>query len=171
MGVMVSMFPDVIEGKSKISGRGAFAGRHYNSGDVIFDWSDCYVVRRGDPVIDDKALQVSPDLYMPRYPSSPCVDDLVNHSCDPSAAIIIVGATVKLKAIRPINAMMEVTFDYSVNTLDSEWAMKCKCGAKNCRGIILEYRQLPESVRERYEWMKIVPDFVLAAPHVSTSGS
>jgi hypothetical protein len=155
----VSIIPDVIPGKSKIQGSGAFAGRHFNSGDVIFDWSDYYVVRGDDLRMDDKALQVAPDLFMPKYPG--CVDDMVNHSCDPSSAVVIRDGKVQLKAIRPINAMSEITFDYSITMLDDEWSMKCLCGAKKCRGVILEYRKLPADVRERYEWMKIVPEYVI----------
>lgn len=155
----ISVIPDVIEGKSKIAGKGAFAGRHYNSGDIIFDWSDYCVVHKDDPLMDDKALQVAPDLFMPKYPG--CVDDLVNHSCDPNSAVVIRDGKVQLKAIRPINAMMEITFDYSITMLDDEWFMECKCGAKNCRRVILEYKQLPADIRQRYEWMKIVPDYVM----------
>jgi hypothetical protein len=163
MGVLVNAaIPDLIAGMSKINGKGVFAGRHFNSGDVIADWTPTFLHRQDElPTEESTALQVGPDAYV--YWGIECVDNYVNHSCDPSAAVIIGSGKVLLKAIRPIKPMMEITFDYSITIKDDAWSMSCSCGAKNCRWTILEYKLLPEDVRRRYEYMKIVPAYAMEA--------
>lgn len=163
MGKLVSVIPDLIPGTSKIQGRGIFAGRHFNSGDTIADWTPPYLLHEDElpgKAEDCIALQVGPDLFAP---ASGQLDDFTNHSCDPNAAVIIGNGKVLLKAIRPINPMMEVTFDYSVTMKNDGWSMKCNCGTSRCRGVVREYKFLPEEVRRRYEYMKIVPAYVLEA--------
>ena len=64
----------------------------------------------------------------------------LNHSCDPNTGI---KGRVTFIALRDIKPGEELTFDYSISE-DSEWEMRCKCGAKNCRGIIKGVRLLPE---------------------------
>lgn len=162
MGKLVSVFPDLIEGKSKIHGRGVFAGRQFNSGDEIQDWTPAFLVTEdeleGGPD-DDFGFQVGPTLFIQRTGK---IDDFTNHSCDPSAAAIIGNGRVVLKAIRPIKPMMEVTIDYSLTMLNDPWARQCNCGTARCRKVIAEYKTLPADVRQRYEWMKIVPAYVTA---------
>jgi len=41
------------------------------------------------------------------------------------------------------------------------WEMDCRCGAKNCRGKIRDFKYLPRDLQERYINLGIVPDFVL----------
>jgi hypothetical protein len=161
MGVVVnSIIPDIIEGKSKVHGRGAISGRHYNSGDVIADWTPTFLASRAElPAGECVAVQVGPDHYVLGVADG--ATRLMNHSCDPGAAVIIGNGKVILKAIRPINPMMEITFDYSITMQDDSFSMTCNCGAKNCRGVVREFRALPQAVRERYEWMKVVPAYVL----------
>lgn len=77
-----------------------------------------------------------------------------NHSCEPNAGI---QDDVFLVAMRDIRKGEEVTFDYSVITSD-DWTLACACGAKGCRKLIGNYRDLPEELKERYrnytpEWI------------------
>jgi SET domain-containing protein len=158
----VSIFPDLIVGKSKIHGQGAYAGKHFNSGDFVLEFTGglCMASELPEPYSSDRWMQVGADVFMGGNKMD-SVDDLANHSCDPSTAVIIGGGKAILKAIRPVRAMMEITFDYSLTMRDDPWTMKCNCGARSCRGEVREYKLLPAAVRERYEWMKIVPDYVL----------
>ena len=161
MRELVSIIPDLIVGKSKLHGKGVFAGRHFNSGDVIITFAgDLYTYEDTLGPYEGMFLQVGKDLYM--GPSGQA-DDLINHSCDPTAAVVMVDRTVVLKAIRPINPMMEITYDYSIFVIDDPWTMQCNCGTAKCRKIIADYKTLPEDLRRHYEYMKIVPAYVLEA--------
>ena len=131
MGKLVSIFPDLIEGQSKIHGKGVFAGKQFNSGDEI--------------------LEVPSERI-----------GLLNHSCDPSAAFVFTDGRTTLKAIRPVKPMMEITVDYTL-TATEDPRLVCSCGTGRCRKAIGLYSTLPAAARERYEWMKIVPDYVVAS--------
>lgn len=154
-----SIIPDLIMGESLTEEKGVFAGRHYNCGDVIIEFTGELRYREDlpKPYEIDQWVQVGPNIFM--GPSG-TFDDSINHSCDPSCALIVKDGKAVLKAIRPINAMMEITFDYSLTMMGDPWIMECGCGAAKCRGTIAEYATLPSDVRQRYEWLKIVPDYV-----------
>lgn len=166
MPIRISLVPDLIQGSSAIHGKGAFAGRQYNSGDEIWDF-----LRPNPPVISaledacDNMLQVGEGLYLGM---TGLVSDCFNHSCDPAAAVVIGRGRVVLKAIRPIKPMMEVTFDYSLTMKDDPWTLECLCRSAACRKTVREYRALPEEVRRRYEWMKIVPEYNLSPAATGT---
>ena len=160
----MSVIPDLIEGKSRIAGRGVFAGRRYTSGDLIFDFMKpppAFCHRDDLPMGKAIALQVSHDIYLL---ASGAIDDYFNHSCDPNAAVIIRGGTAILRAIRPIKPMEEITFDYSLTMVDNPLEIPCRCGVPACRKVVREYRTLPAEVRHRYEHLKIVPEYVLFEP-------
>ena len=77
----------------------------------------------------------------------------INHSCDPNCEVYIeedeAGDRAKdrlvICAMRRIRAGEELTYDYGICTdepiTDEERALwACRCGAPNCKGIMLEYR-------------------------------
>jgi len=155
------IIPDLIMGESLTGDKGVFVGRHYNCGDVIIEFTGELRYREDlpEPYEIDEWIQVGPNAFM--GPSG-TFDDFINHSCDPSCALIVKDGKAVLKAIRPMNVMTEITFDYSLTMMGDTWTMKCGCRAAKCRGIIAEYATLPPDVRRRYEWMKIVPDYVVS---------
>jgi hypothetical protein len=77
-----------------------------------------------------------------------------NHSCDPNAGIV---KDVFLAAMRNIKKDEEVTFDYSVVTVD-DWQMECRCGSPHCRRIIGNYAGLPDAIKRKYE--NYTPDWI-----------
>lgn len=95
------------------------------------------------PVGVDKYVDIGePELY-------------VNHSCDPSTGFL---DSTTLVALRDLQKGDEITFDYSLVTADG-WTMECHCGAKNCRGTVSDYKNLPKEVKEKYkdvtsEWIR-----------------
>lgn len=163
MGIVVSVIPDLIIGKSKLHGKGVFAGRHYNSGDTVLEFGG-YLYDR-DAIAGQKEflfLQVGENLYLgPDEEPWGSLDDLINHGCDPNSAVIIGNGKVILKAIRPIKPMMEIIYDYSITMKDDPWTMSCRCGYVSCRKTISEYKTLPFEVRRSYEYMKIVPEYAI----------
>lgn len=105
---------------------------------------------------DDRYIQIGPDAYL--GPSG-ATDDLVNHSCDPNAGVIITGKSVALNAIRDIAEGEEITWDYSTTMFEDDWTMACHCGSPLCRGVIREFRLLPKEIRKRYISLGIVPSY------------
>jgi hypothetical protein len=81
-----------------------------------------------------------------------------NHSCDPNCGF---RNLLDLHAIRTIEAGEELTFDYSLNArgIYFWWRMSClcKCGAKNCRGLVSTIATLPDSAYDRYLSMGVIP--------------
>ena len=67
----------------------------------------------------------------------------INHSCDPSCETVIESSRVFIDAIRDIKPGEELGYDYQLtweSTDDpTELALyACRCGAKNCRGTMLD---------------------------------
>ena len=44
---------------------------------------------------------------------------------------------------------------------EDNWEMNCKCGSKNCRKIIKNFKYLPKKIQQKYIKLKIVPDYNL----------
>jgi hypothetical protein len=83
---------------------------------------------------------------------------MVRHSCDPSCGLIVVDGSRSLIAIRPINAMQEITIDLST-WRDGAVDEPCHCNRPLCRKTITDFDKLPKHLRDRYLRMKIVnPD-------------
>jgi SET domain-containing protein len=59
----------------------------------------------------------------------------INHSCDAKCETSEEKGRVWIKAIRPIAAGEEITYDYCLYDGGEDEAL-CNCGAKNCRGTM-----------------------------------
>ena len=91
-----------------------------------------------------------------------------NHSCNPNAYI---RGRNELVALREIGVDEEITFDYSCTMLYDQarfnaeglemWSCTCACGEDQCRGVIDEFRTLPEAQRVEYLAAGRVQDFIL----------
>ena len=81
-----------------------------------------------------------------------------NHSCDPNCGFRNLR---DLHAIRTIEAGEELTYDYSLSArgIYFWWNMSClcKCGAKNCRGLVGTIATLPDSAYDRYLSIGVIP--------------
>ena len=60
--------------------------------------------------------------------------EIINHSCDPNLRTIILKGHILYVSKRLIRPGEELTVDYRF--ADDCDVVKCKCGAKNCRGTI-----------------------------------
>lgn len=158
-------------GKSGISGRGVFALKKIAKGQTIcfMEGELCNLeemIRRVDEGIEKSAdpLGVDDELYLDL--NSVC--RTFNHSCSPNAFI---RGKNELVALRDIEVGEEITYDYSTTMNDNEekikksggtlWTCKCRCGSKNCRGIIDQFRNLPKATQDYYIKNKFMPDFML----------
>jgi hypothetical protein len=110
-------------------------------------------VRAKGPSLAANALQIGIDRYLD-------LDEpgkFINHSCSPNAAVI---RDTTLIAICPIAAGEEIRFDYST-TISDGWTMACRCGAAECRGLVVAFQLLPESLRRRYAILGQVQRFMV----------
>lgn len=148
--------------ESKIQGRGVYAASSFAQGEIVLEFLGKHMRKQDVPVnpsgINDRFIQIALDEYIA---GSGDVDDYLNHSCDPSCKAEVNGGRCFLVALREIRAGEEITFDYATTMCNDDFTMKCRCGASNCRGVIREFRYLPQSVRERYIEARMVPSYVI----------
>ena len=125
---------------SAIEGRGVFARKRFEPGDVITPYApEQRRLAIDDPeataaaaskftLVSEGAWVIVPDTSVPG-------GWLCNHSCNPNAAIYSDGAG-RIQCLRPISPPREVTIFYGWVTLNEPERDPCRCGAENCRGFI-----------------------------------
>ncbi len=64
-----------------------------------------------------------------------CMAMFINHSCDPNCETEEIKGRVWIKAIKPIAAGDELTYDYCLYDGGDDEA-SCNCGAAKCRGTM-----------------------------------
>lgn len=143
--------------KKNKHGLGVYANRAYKRGEVICVMKGRRVVPRtleyhgGDfRKASINPLQIGPELYLDL--TRPY--RLTNHSCNPNAGV---RGKSTLFAIKSIKKGEEITFDYST-TIDESF--ECTCGAKQCRGVILDFFGLPKRVQQYYYQRDALPKFI-----------
>jgi SET domain-containing protein len=72
----------------------------------------------------------------------------INHGCDPNCESTAVNKRIFIEAIRTIQPGEELSYDYQIQRDDDDDAdvdevYACRCGAKNCRGSMLEPAKKP----------------------------
>ena len=116
---------------SPIHGRGVFAARRIEPGEVVID--GCWEVLSDAAVVslppEERAFLAVMDGHniLMRPPAR-----FVNHSCNPNAR----GTDRHDVAIRVIEAGEEVTVDYVAEQVPG-LRLECSCGALNCRGLLV----------------------------------
>ena len=137
-------------------GLGLFAGEPMAAGREILRFTGPRLtltqVRAKGPLAAN-ALQIGIDSYLDLDPPG----RLVNHSCEPNAAVF---GNVRLIALRDIAAGEEIRFDYST-TISDGWTMPCLCDSIHCRGIVAAFQLLPRVLQRKYELLGCVQQFIL----------
>ena len=121
----------VVVRDSPIHGRGVFATRRIEAGEVVIE--GCREVLSGDEVTSLPAgerdfISVMDGHHILMKPPSRSV----NHSCLPNTR----GTDQHDVAIRVIEAGEEITVDYVAEQVPG-LRMTCNCNAPNCRGLIV----------------------------------
>jgi uncharacterized protein len=133
--VRVPRIPGLRVVRSPVHGYGVIATRAFKRGSVIANAEG--ILWRAEERRDDRySLILEPGIFFDM------VDQLrwMNHSCRPSV-IIEAGVTAKgngwaqFQALRAVRAGEELFFDYA---FPPELKERCTCGARNCRGWIVE---------------------------------
>ena len=78
----------------------------------------------------------------------------INHGCDPNCESTTLNKRIFIEAIRTIQRGEELAYDYQIQrdsddepNVDQIYA--CRCGAKNCRGSMLEAPKKPRKPARR----------------------
>jgi uncharacterized protein len=133
--------------RSGISGRGGFAVRQIEKGEKIIEYTGERITQsEGDRRYDGR-----PRTYLFEVSSRTLIDGAVggndarfiNHSCRPNCVSILQRGRIHIESLRRIRTGEELTFDYSLPRDESLGAAEdeiypCRCGARACRGTILE---------------------------------
>jgi hypothetical protein len=95
----------------------------------------------------DRAYEASPITYLFGLGDGSVVIDghsaamFINHSCDANCETSEEKGHVWIKAIRPIAAGEEITYDYCLYDGGEDEAL-CNCGAKHCRGTMYSEEEI-----------------------------
>jgi len=127
--------------RSGIHGYGIVATRRFEPGDVIAVVDG--VLWSGEEDQDDRySLWLGDDWFYDMVDQT----RWINHSCDPNGEVEagLEGdpprAWARIVAIRPIAPGDEITYDYGFT---ADVAEPCACGARSCRGFIIDEEELP----------------------------
>lgn len=124
--------------KTKSKSRSLFANRNFKKGEIILKLKGVILKR---PEADPDAVQIDEDAFIAskyRY-----VEDLINHSCNPSLKIDF--NKMAFVALRDIKKGEELTYNYLTTEYDlviDNLDFDCKCGFKNCFGKIKGFKYL-----------------------------
>jgi len=144
---------------------GVFATQGIKSSEKIVELRGNYftigqIIKKKSIELSAVFFQIGKELYLK---STDGIGAYLNHSCNPNAWIKISGRRVWLVALRRIKQGEEVTFDYSTTMNEDDWEMDCKCGSRNCRKRIRDFKYLPKMAQRKYMRLGIIPKYILAA--------
>ncbi len=146
--------------KKSTNTKGVFANKHFDKGKKIIEFKGKLFTYKKLPYpynkVEDHYVQISKNLYMG---PSKGLDDFINHSCNPNSGLKISGKKAVLIAIKDIKSGEEICWDYSTTMNEDDWEMDCKCGSKNCRKIIRDFKHLPKLLQKKYTKLGIVPKY------------
>ncbi|HET8770625.1 MAG TPA: SET domain-containing protein-lysine N-methyltransferase [Gemmatimonadaceae bacterium] len=136
---------------SRVAGKGAFATRPIKKGERLIEYTG---ERIPHPVADERYDDDSMGAhhtFLFTVSSRTVIDAthggnearFINHSCDPNCESEIEKGRVYIFALRDIKVGEELAYDYAYErsgdeTQKEEKLYACRCGAKNCRGSIME---------------------------------
>ena len=151
--------------RSKIAGKGAFATQDIAKGQRIIEYVGERVSHAvADARYDDDSTDAH-HTFLFNVNRSVIIDAyyggndsrFINHSCNPNCESEIEKGRVYIDAIRNIRKGDELAYDYAfgrdgTESLEDETEVYgCKCGAKRCRGTILE--PITKAERKKLEAM------------------
>ncbi len=145
-----------LEIRNCAAGRGVFTTATIGKGSLILPFTGP-LLRRDQTTDETYAVQIGPDTYI--GPSGG-MDDLVNHSCSPNAALLIEADTACLVALENIEPGSEILFDYSTVMEEPQWQMPCCCGSPQCRKLIRAGEFLPPAIKQRYRQAGILAWYI-----------
>lgn len=116
---------------SRIEGKGVFALRDFEPGEVVFEWDTSEEVSDAayGRLTDEQKRYVARHDGRWIFMQAPAC--YINHSCEANTNAIA-GKDV---VVRPIRAGEEITSDYSADMRSGD-TMRCRCRAASCTGSV-----------------------------------
>lgn len=127
---------DVAVKKIKDYGSGVFAQRQFLPAELVLEVHG-QLLRQDEYEGSTYVMEMDEQWYLePAIPAA-----FLNHSCSPNCELVqLTEYTMGLVAICNIEPESQITFDYGWQADD--WIPECRCGAKNCRGWVVEKGQV-----------------------------
>ena len=141
--------------KSKIAGRGAFATRRIRKGQRVIEYvGELITEKESDRRYPDDAKVKRHHTFLFQLDNGMVIDATyggnesryINHSCDPNCETFEEDDRIFIEAMKNIQPGCELTYDYLFprdrgDGPKEEALYPCHCGAKKCRGTIMEPRK------------------------------
>lgn len=123
------MIKNIIIKKSKINKSGVFATKNFEKGEIVLKWNPEILKKLEIEKLRNNQKHYIEKAGKNKYFLMQAPEKFVNHSCE---------ANTRVKnncdvAVRDIKKGEEITSDYGKGGLVF---FECKCGSKNCRGVI-----------------------------------
>lgn len=147
---------------SPIHGYGVFAARRIRKGTTIVEYlGDRVSHAQADERYQDKSADDN-HTFLFTVDARTVIDAgvggnearYINHACDPNCESATENRRVFIRAIRTIQPGEELSYDYLIQrdsddapNIDEVYA--CRCGAKSCRGSMLEAPKKPRKLVHR----------------------
>jgi SET domain-containing protein len=139
---------------SPIHGYGVFAARRIRKGTTVLEYlGDRISHAEADSRYEDKDPKDN-HTFLFTVDSKTVIDAgvngnearYVNHGCDPNCQSTTEKKRIFIEAIRTIQPGEELAYDYQIQRDDDDppdvdQIFACRCGAKNCRAVMLEPRK------------------------------
>jgi SET domain-containing protein len=158
----------VVVGSAGRKGKGVFASRRFESGELIARFVGRRVVRAELAQLSqwehDHLGEVDVDVWQV-LPEPVCY---LNHACEPNA----IHSSSEVRARRAIAPGEEITIDYRLNAYDDGdvWKMTCECGATSGpHDVIGDFFSLPPARQRSY--LPVAPPFIRAMYERRARGS
>lgn len=147
---------------SSIQGLGGFATRPIRKGTRIIEYTGERISQAEADARYDDGRSPHPLVLLFTVDENIVIDAgvdgnearYINHSCDPNCEAVIEDGHVYIEARKNIPTGRELTYDYSLtregnDDTEMEARFACHCGAKNCRGTMLEPRKKEQGQNEK----------------------
>src|ERR1043165_8944920 len=123
--------------EARIHRRGVYAGEDIPARRKVIEYTGEKINRRQTKLRGDGPL-----TYLFTLDSYWTIDgavggsgaEIINHSCDPNLRAVILKGHILYMSKRRIRKVEELTVDYCFS--DKFDKVRCRCGAKVCRGVI-----------------------------------
>jgi uncharacterized protein len=147
---------------SPIHGYGVFAARRIRKGTTVIEYlGDRVSHAQADARYEDKDPNDN-HTFLFTVDAKTVIDAgvngnearYINHGCDPNCESTTVKKRIFIEAIRTIQPGEELAYDYQIQRDDDDAPnvdviYACRCGAKNCRGTMLEAAKKPRKPARR----------------------
>jgi hypothetical protein len=142
---------------SPIHGYGVFAARRIRKGTTIIEYlGDRVSHAQADARYENKDPKDN-HTFLFTVDAKTVIDAgvngnearFINHGCDPNCESTTLKKRIFIEAIRTIQPGEELSYDYQIgrdsdDEPDVDQIYACRCGAKNCRGSMLEPAKKPK---------------------------